>query len=361
MSVILFLPALAIATITGIDVVWSVLIMGVFTILYTTLGGMKAVIWTDFVQVFVMFGGALFAIGYIVSHIHGGVPAFFATAMAENKMHLLDFSFDLTKATVWGFVFLVLFDVVLTFPKDQVLMQRILSTRSDKEAGRSVWTFAAMMIPGGFVFYLIGTALFVYYKSHPERMNPLLPIDATFPLFIAAELPMGVTGLIIAGIFAAAMSTLSSIINSVSTLVSVDFYEKLARHPTPARSVRFAEFTGVAVGLVAIGLAIVLSRMDIHSLFDVSIELAGLLGGGFAGAYTLGMFTRRANAPGVAIGIGASICLTFVAWWFKLVHPYFYLAISILLCVVIGYVASLCFAAPRRSLKGLTVYADGEG
>ena len=358
MSVILFLPALAIATITGIDVVWSVLIMGVFTILYTTLGGMKAVIWTDFVQVFVMFGGALFAIGFIITHIHGGVPAFMHAAMAEHKMHLLDFRFDLTKATVWGFVFLVLFDVVLTFPKDQVLMQRILSTRSDKEAGRSVWTFAAVMIPGGFMFYLIGTALFVYYKSHPERMNPTLPIDATFPLFIAAELPMGVTGLIIAGIFAAAMSTLSSIINSVSTLVSVDFYEKLAKNPTPKRSVLFAEITGVAVGLVAIGLAVLLSRFDIHSLFDVSIELAGLLGGGFAGAYTLGMFTRRANAPGVAIGIGSSICLTLVAWWFKLVHPYFYLAISILLCIVIGYLASLCFPASTRSLKGLTIYAD---
>lgn len=358
MSVILFLPALAIATITGIDVVWSVLIMGVFTILYTTLGGMKAVIWTDFVQVFVMFGGALFAIGFIIVHIHGGVPGFFHAAMAEHKMHLLDFRFDLTKATVWGFVFLVLFDVVLTFPKDQVLMQRILSTRSDKEAGRSVWMFAAVMIPGGFVFYLIGTALFVYYKSHPERMNPTLPIDATFPLFIAAELPMGVTGLIIAGIFAAAMSTLSSIINSVSTLASVDFYEKLVKHPTPKKSVLFAEVAGVMVGLIAIGLAVLLSRYDIHSLFDVSIELAGLLGGGFAGAYTLGMFTRRANAPGVAIGIGASICLTLVAWWFKLVHPYFYLAISILLCIVIGYLASLCFPAPARSLKGLTIYAD---
>jgi SSS family transporter len=361
MSVILFLPALAIATITGIDVVWSVLIMGVFTILYTTLGGMKAVIWTDFVQVFVMFGGALFAIGFIITHIHGGVPSFVHTAMAEHKMHLLDFSFDLTKATVWGFVFLVLFDVVLTFPKDQVLMQRILSTRSDKEAGRSVWTFAAVMIPGGFVFYLIGTALFVYYKSHPERMNPTLPIDATFPLFIAAELPMGVTGLIIAGIFAAAMSTLSSIINSVSTLASVDFYEKLAKKPTPKKSVLFAEVAGVVVGLIAIGLAVLLSRYDIHSLFDVSIELAGLLGGGFAGAYTLGMFTRRANAPGVAIGIGSSICLTLVAWWFKLVHPYFYLAISILLCIVIGYLASLFFPAPGRSLKGLTIYADRAG
>jgi Na+/proline symporter len=189
-------------------------------------------------------------------------------------------------------------------------------------------------------------------------MNPLLPIDATFPLFIAAELPMGVTGLIIAGIFAAAMSTLSSIINSVSTLASVDFYEKLAKNPTPQKSVLFAEVIGIIVGLLGIGLALLLSRYDIHSLFDVSIELVGLLGGGFAGAYTLGMFTRRANSPGVAIGIGASIVLTFVAWSFDLVHPYFYLAISILLSIVVGYLASLLFPAPTRSLDGLTIYRD---
>lgn len=362
MSVILFLPSLAIATITGIDVVWSILMMGVFTIIYTTLGGMKAVIWTDFVQVFVMFGGAIFAIGFIIYNLNGGVPEFLTTALAEDKMKVLDFSFDLTKATVWGFIFLVVFDVVLTFPKDQVLMQRVLSTKSDKEAGRSIWMFAAIMIPGGFFFYMIGTALFVYYKTHPERMNPLLPIDATFPLFIAAELPMGVTGLIIAGIFAAAMSTLSSIINSVSTLASVDFYEKLAKNPTPKKSVLFAEIMGVLVGLFGIGIALLLSRYDIHSLFDVSIELAGLLGGGFAGAYTLGMFTRRANSPGVAIGIGSSIVLTTLAWSIDLVHPYFYLAISILLCIVIGYGASLLFPAPRRSLDGLTIYRDiGQG
>ncbi len=360
MSVILFLPALAISTITGVSVTWSVILMGSFTIIYTAMGGMKAVIWTDFVQVIVKMGGAIFAIGFIIYGLHGGVHTFMSTAMAENKMHLFDFSFDLTKATVWGFLFLVLFDVVLTFPKDQVLMQRTLSTKSDREAGRSIWMFAAIMIPGGFVFYMIGTALFVFYKTHPERMNPLLPIDATFPLFIAAELPMGVTGLIIAGIFAAAMATLSGIMNSVATLISVDFYDRLVKDSTQKKSVFFAEAMTILVGLIGIGAALLLSRFDVHSLFDVSIELAGLLGGGFAGAYTLGMFTRRANAAGVAIGIGSSICLTLVAWWFHMVHPYFYLAISILLCIVIGYLASLFFPAPTRSLKGLTIYADAE-
>lgn len=356
LSVVLYLPALAIATITGIDVVWSVLLMGGFTIAYTALGGMKAVIWTDCVQLVVMAGGALFAIGFMVGHIDGGWPAFDAAAQAADKTKLLDFSFDLTKATVWGFVFLVLFDVVLTFPKDQVLMQRVLSTPSDREAGRSIWAFAAIMVPGGFVFYGIGTALYVYYQAHPERMNPLLGVDATFPLFIAAELPAGLTGLIIAGIFAAAMSTLSSIINSVATLISVDFYERLARQPDARTSVRLAEWMSVLVGLVGMGLALLLSRFDIQSMFDVSIELAGLLGGGFAGAYTLGMFSRRANAPGVAIGVAAAIVLTTLAWSMKLVHPYFYLAISILVCIVVGWCASWLFPPPARSLAGLTIW-----
>src|SRR5690606_3871697 len=148
-------------------------------------------------------------------------------------------------------------------------------------------------------------------------------------LFIAAELPAGVTGLIIAGIFAAAMSTLSSIINSVATMVTIDFHDRLVKDPTPERSVRFAEWTGRVVGVVGMGLALVLSRFDIRSLFDVSIELLGLLGGGFAGAYTLGIFTRRANAQGVAIGICTSLLATFAIWTLQVVHPYYYLAISI--------------------------------
>ena len=357
MSVILFLPSLAIATMTGIPVTWSILIMGVFTMIYTALGGMKAVVWTDFVQLVVKMGGIAFAIGFIVYALDGGASELFSIASAEDKMRLFDFSFDLTKATVWGFLFLVLFDVVLTFPKDQVLMQRVLSTKSSKDAGRSIWTFAAVTIPGGFMFYFVGTALYAYYKTHPERMNPLLTIDATFPLFIAAELPMGIRGLIIAGILAAAMATLSSIMNSVATLASVDFYEKWVKNPNPKVSVRFAEAMTVVTGILGMGVALLLSRYDIHSLFDISIELFGVLGGGFAGVYTLGMFTRRANWQGVSIGVAVSIALTMLAWWIGLVHPYFYLAISILLCIVIGYAASWLFPAPsRESLKGLTIY-----
>jgi SSS family transporter len=356
MSIILFLPALAISTVTGLAVEWSVLMMGVVTIAYTALGGMKAVIWTDVAQVIVKFGGLFFAIGYVIWALKGGAREFLTTAIADNKLRMFDWSFDLTKATVWGFIFLQLMETILTFPKDQVLMQRVFSTKSVQEAGRSVWIFAAMVLPGSLVLYLMGTGLYVFYHANPERMNPLLRTDATLPLFIAAELPMGITGLVLAGLFAAAMGTLSSILNSVATLVSVDFYESLAKKPSQATSIRIAEWVTVIAGMVGIGLALLLSRFSISSFLDIAIEFAGLFGGAFGGAYTLGMFTRRSNWQGVLIGMGFSFVATFVVWWHQLIHPFLYLGISILFSIVVGYLASWFFPAPpAEQLKGLTV------
>lgn len=357
MSVILFLPSLAISTVTGLNVIWSILMMGVVTIAYTALGGMKAVIWTDVAQVIVKFGGLFFALGFIIWKLQGGSSEFIAIAAADDKMKLVDWSFDLTKATIWCFIFLQLMETVLTFPKDQVLMQRVFATKSVKEAGRSVWIFAALVLPGSLILYLIGTGIYVYYHSFPERMNPLLPNDATLPLFIAAELPAGVTGLVLAGLFSAAMGTLSSILNSVSTLISVDFYERLSSRPDPRVSIRIAEWVTVIAGVIGIGLAILLSRFNISSFLDVALELAGLFGGAFGGAYTLGMFTRRSNWQGVLIGMAFSFVATFVVWWHQLVHPFLYLAISILFSIVVGYIASWFFPAPpAQALEGLTIF-----
>jgi len=356
MSMILFLPSLAIATITGFDMVWSILIMGLVTIGYTALGGMRAVIWTDFLQLIVKVGGLIFAMIFIFYTLDGGAWEFIAKAEAGDKLKMVDWSVDLTKPTVWTFVFLVLMEIVLTFPKDQVLMQRVFTTKSDKEAGQSVWLFAAIIFPGACLFYLIGTGLWVFYQTHPERMNPLLSIDATFPLFIAAELPAGITGLMIAGIFAASMATCSSIMNSVATMVSVDFYERLAKNPTQRTSIRLAEFVTALAGLIGIGLALLLSRYNVSSYLDVALEMYGLLGGGFGGAYTLGMFTRRANWQGVLIGMVASVVLTFACWWVNLVHPFMYLAIAVLSSIVFGYLGSLFFPPPNPdSLKGLII------
>jgi SSS family transporter len=354
MSVVLLLPALALSAVTGIGLTTTVLVMGVITTLYTFLGGMKAVIWTDVLQVFVMIGGALFAMTWMI-HGAGGLSSVVHTALADHKTHLFDWSFDFSIPNVWTYLLLLVVGT-LTWPQDQVMTQRVLSTKDDKAARSSLLMLTAIALPGTFMFFSLGTVLYAYYKAHPANLNPLLTTDQIFPQFIASDLPSGVTGLIIAGIFAASMATLSSNINSIATLVSVDFYERYAKNPSPTKSVRLAEWTTLLTGAIGTGLALYLSTLDIRSLWDKFIELMALLGGGFSGIYALGMFTRRANWQGCVIGIVASILMTLAAKYGTSLHVLMYAVVSISACMVFGYLGSLFFPAPTQSLRGLTVF-----
>lgn len=356
MSVVLFLPALALSAVTGVGVVTSILIMGVIATLYTVLGGIKAVIWTDVVQVVVLLGGALLCLVIIVARIDGGLGGLLAVAAADHKTHMFEWQLDLTVPTVWAFLILAAVDVG-TWPRDQVMMQRVLSTSSARAAGRSVWVMAAIVIPGSLLFFAIGTALYGFYKLNPERLSPMLNTDATFPFFIAAELPAGVAGLIIAALFAASMSTLDSSMNSVSTVVVTDFYQRFKTNVSDRHALALARWITVLTGAVGTGFALYLSRMpDLGSIWDTFIMLAGLLGGGFGGVYALGMFTRRANWQGALIG---TICSVIITLWVKghtPIHVLLYGGVAVISCVVIGYGSSYFFPSQEDRLKGLTVY-----
>lgn len=359
MSIVLLLPALALSAVTGIGLTTTVLVMGGVTTLYTFLGGMKAVIWTDVLQVFVMVGGAVFAMAWMI-HGTGGLGAVARIALADGKTHLFDWSFDFSIPNVWTYVLLLIVGT-LTWPQDQVMTQRVLSTKDDNAARSSLFMLMALALPGSFMFFSLGTLLYTYYKVHPAGLNPLLTTDQIFPQFIASDLPSGVTGLIIAGIFAASMATLSSNINSIATLISVDFYERYAKHPSPAKSVRLAEWSTILTGIAGTSLALYLSTMDIRSLWDKFIELMALLGGGFAGIYALGMFTRRANYQGCVIGIIASIVLTVLTKLYTPLHVLMYAFISISACMLFGYFGSLFFPPPTQSLRGLTIFDQVKG
>jgi SSS family solute:Na+ symporter len=353
LSVVLYLPALAIASVTGANVVLCIVLMGFVTTLYTLVGGMKAVIWTDVIQVVVMFGGALFAVSYVINGIDGGMGELLSIAAADDKMHLFDFSWNFATPTVWAIMLVILTDVP-TWPKEQVMMQRVLATRSDKDARSSVLTLAAAVIPGSFLFYFIGTALFAFYKTHPDRLNPLINTDATFPVFIAAELPIGITGLIIAGLFAASMSTLSSGLNSVATLTSIDFYERLVKKASEKTSLRLAYLVTILAGIISTLVAVLFTYFDIKSMFDAMLQLTAVLGGGFAGTYALGLFTQRANWQGALIGTAASVACALLLR--AHVSPILLNPAAVGTCMIVGYIASYFFPAPRQSLKGLTVF-----
>jgi solute:Na+ symporter, SSS family len=354
LSIVLYLPALAIASVTGANVVMCIILMGIVTTLYTLVGGMKAVIWTDVIQVFVMIGGALFAIGYVIAGVDGGVGEILSITNADNKAHLFDFSWDFATPTVWAILLVVMTDVP-TWPKEQIMMQRVLATRDDKQARSSVLMLAAAVIPGSFLFFSIGTALFAFYKSNPERLNPLIDTDATFPVFIAAELPIGITGLIIAGLFAASMSTLSSGLNSVATLTSIDFYERLVKNASQKTSLKLAYTVTILAGIISTAVAVLFTYFDIKSMFDAMLQLTAILGGGFAGTYALGLFTKRANWQGALLGTAASVAVALLLR--TEISPILLNPAAIGACMIVGYLSSYLFPAPAQGLDGLTVFS----
>lgn len=357
MGVVLFLPAIALSAVTGISITTCIIVMGVLATLYTVLGGIEAVIWTDVVQVIVLLGGAIVSLLVIVARFGGGIGEAFTTAQSAGKFHTFNWTWDIATAAVWVVVVGNIFSNLVPYTADQAVIQRYLTTKDERESRKAVWTNAALSIPAALIFFSVGTALWLFYRHHPGLLNPSLSTDAIFPLFIAMELPAGITGLVVAGLFAAAMSTLDSSMNSVATAIVTDFYRRFKPTAPDRRCLNLARWLTVALGAMGVGTALWMAGSGIKSLWDMFITILGLTGGALAGMFVLGIFTRRAHGTGTLIGaIGGAIVLYLVQSRTS-VHFFLYAAVGIVSCVVIGYAASLIIPAKRRDLGGLTIYA----
>lgn len=356
MGVVLFLPSIALSAVTGIDIVVCILVMGVLTTLYTVLGGIEAVVWTDVLQVFVFIGGAILSLFVVASKLDGGLTEGFAMAQSAGKFHTFTWSWDYTIAAVWVVVIGNLLSNLVPYTTDQAVIQRYLTTRDERESRKAIWTNAVLSIPAAFLFFGVGTALYLFYRQHPGLLNPAMQTDAIFPMFIAQQLPVGITGLVVAGLFAAAMSTLDSSINSISTAVVTDFYRRFRAEVTDHHSLVVARWLTVILGAVGIGSALFLASADIKSLWDVFITILGLTGGALAGVFILGIFTRRANGVGTLIGAFSGAAVLYWVQGHTSVHFFLYAAVGIVATVIIGYLASLVIPHKRRSLAGLTIY-----
>ncbi len=196
--------------------------MGLITIFYTVKGGFTAVIWTDVAQVIIMFGGMLLALGLILARINMPLSEAWSVLQTNHKVDLIDARFNFIAPTLWLF-FLVEVSQTFTWVRDQSMLQRVLATPDVRRAKWSMWTLNLMTIPGGLLFFTLGSALYLFYHTRPELLDTKLPNDAIFPYFVAQELPPGIVGIVIAALFAGSMGTLSSCINSVATAVVTDF------------------------------------------------------------------------------------------------------------------------------------------
>jgi SSS family solute:Na+ symporter len=322
MGSIMFLVALALHSLLGWNMVTIIVLTGLLVTIYTLLGGIEAVIWTDVVQSIVLIGGAATCAAILLFSMPGGMNRVFIIASEHSKFSLGSFGLSFSSPTFWV---VLLYGVAINlqnFGIDQTYIQRYLTARSSREARKSVLLGSLLYIPVSALFIFIGTALFAYYRAQPALLPGTLQgldaADRVFPHFIVTGLPAGVVGLLIAAIFAAAMSTVDSSINSSSTLILTDFYKRFFRPRASNReSMRVLRWGTVAWGLLGTGMA--LAMMDVRSALDAWWRLSGIFSGGMLGLFLLGYFAKKVrNFPaviGTVTGILIIMWMTFSPGW----------------------------------------------
>lgn len=303
-AIVLFLPSLALNAVTGFSVYWAIVIMGVVTIIYCTSGGIEAVVWGDVIQGFILIIGAFLAFFYMMSGVEGGIGTFWTSAMDNDKFRTFDFRFDFTQPVFWVVLIGGLANTLISYTSDQSVVQRYMTTKDEKATARSIWLNGFLSIPVSLLFFLLGTGLYAFYISNPGQLGVVNPnIDSVFPQFIVSQMPSGLAGLLIAAIFAAAMSTLSSNINSVSAVVTADFFKILCPTASSAKSMLVARWSGIVIGLFGIGMALVLAAWNIASLWDQFNTFLGLLTGGLGALFVMGIFFKRIGGTAALGGV----------------------------------------------------------
>ena len=322
MGTILYLLALALAPLTGWSMTTIILATGGLVIAYTLVGGMEAVIWTDVVQSIVFIVGAVACVAILLWGMPAGPAQLFEIASAHHKFSLGSLGLEIGHMTFWVVLLNGLFINLQNFGIDQSYVQRYQTARNDREAARSVWLGALLYLPVSAVFFFIGTGLFAFYSARPDLLpasvDAINKPDSVFPHFIVAQLPVGLTGLVIASIFAAAQSTVSSSINCSATLILCDLYRRYFRPAATEReSMRVLHVATLVVGAAGPGAA--LAMMQIRSALDVWWGLASIFSGGMLGLFLLGLIARRAGntaaATGVAAGVLLIVWMTFSPKW----------------------------------------------
>ncbi len=346
MGVVLYLPALALQAVTRIDPIVCILLMGFVSVVYSAMGGIEAVVWTDTVQTFVLLGGALLSLILIILKLDEGLATFIATASGNCKFNFVEFDFSSTSymvPAIWVIIIGGIFQHISSYTADQSVIQRYMTTDTEKNAGRSILINGLLAVPACLIFFAVGTGLYVYYRHFPQQMDPTFKADAIFPLFIATRMPPVVAGLVVAGVFAAAQSTLSTSMNSLSTTLIIDFVKPLNLCRGDTACLRLARVLTVLLGSLGTGIAILFVITDVFDIFNMYITILGLFMGVLCGMFLLGMFSRRATSGGclggACISAAISLWLTFGSGWG--IHGYLYPAISVTLCFTSGYLLSL--------------------
>lgn len=353
-AIVLFLPSLALSAVTGFNIYYAILIMSLVTIVYSTSGGMEAVVWGDVIQGFILVGGAIAAFVVMIVGIDGGFSEFWSTTVTFNKLDTFDFRFDFSQPVFWVVVFGGLANTLISYTSDQSVVQRYMSTVNEKATAKSIWLNGIVSVPVSILFFLLGTGLFAFYKSNPEQMSITDPnIDSIFPQFIVSQMPVGMSGLLIASIFAAAMSTLSSNINSVSAVITSDFYKTIFKNTSFKGQMNVARWSGVVIGLLGTAMAIVLATWNIASLWDQFNTFLGLLTSGLGALFILGIFFPRVNGTVALIGLISGVLILYGVKSYTSLSFLLYGLIGMVSSIIVAFIISMLIPN-KKEVNGIT-------
>ncbi|MCD0489334.1 sodium:solute symporter [Pedobacter sp. MC2016-14] len=320
MGSIFFGIALSLQALTGYSMSMIMIIMGICIIIYTVSGGIEAVIWTEVVQAVVKTFGAVLILYLIITNMPGGVPKIMEIGKADHKFSLGSFSPDFVGSSFWVVLLYGFFINLNNFGMDQNYIQRYHTASSSKAASKSIWLCVWLYVPASLMFFIIGSCLYAYYDVHPELVavikhqvalerlplnasaaqvlsmeNSLLPTDygdKIMPHFMVTKIPVGLVGLIVSAILSAAMSTISSGMNSSATVFTVDIYKRYFKPEiTDKENLFLLHLSTVGFGLLGMGAGI--AMIGVKSILDVWWELSGIFAAGMLGLFLLGIVSRQ--------------------------------------------------------------------
>jgi len=345
----------------------SIAIITVLTLLYTFEGGLTAVIWTDVVQMGIYILGTIVAMVTLGNHVPGGWVHIHAVASAAGKFHLFNFALNFTQSyTFWAGVLGGTFLTMASHGTDQLMVQRMLAARNLRESRIALLSSGVVIFFQFTLFLLIGIGLYVFYKSHPMTF---VSADRIFPIFIVREMPIGIAGLLVAAILAAAMSNLSAALNSLSSTTVVDFYMHWKPEANDRERMIVSRSSTVMWALVLFAVAV----YSVHAggkghVVEIGLSIASVAYGALLGVFLLGTLTRRATQAGAIVGMIFGFALNMALWLqsgpihinnlpllgnvtIPQVAFTWYVLIGAIATFVIGYIVSLLFTAKASHRK----------
>lgn len=323
MGTILFLLALPLHLLLGWDIITIILCTGVAVTIYSMLGGIQAVVWTDAVQGIILIAGALVCLILLLFSMPEGPVQAWNIALEDGKMSLGSFNLaDWTSSTFWVVFAYGIFINLQNYGIDQNYVQRYMSARSEREAKSSAMFGGLLYLPVSFLFFLIGAALYAYYQVNITELPADIAVagmeDRIFPFFIVNKLPVGLTGILIASIFAAGMSTISTSLNSGATIILTDFFQSEKRNLSSRKSMLILYLSTVIITVSGVIIAVLM--IQVKSVLDAWWDLASIFSGGMLGLFLLGYFSKRATSMNAAIAVSVGIL---VILWMSLSPVYF--------------------------------------